>query len=598
MPGPSLPPQKKRKTSKSAEELEIRQTEEILTLAISNSSSLNPLADLVTLLSSTSDAVVAHKAAYALYRVFVLLISGGRMHNGGGTEESKVVRKWLAARFEEYVDMLCGFLKDENKALKTASLQILFSLLKHLSTALSASTSQVQLDTLYFRKVVRALLFCPSSPRYASPDADEGGKVDADIRDMFVDTWFGVYDDLRWFFFREATLILRSTAPADTEHAEVAHNVLSFLERLKTMPTEASELNSFWITEFSTRPRSDAKKGAKSQDDASDEEDLEDDWRTYFDEPEQSSKSSAPARTPRIHTLTTHQSLHSLASHRAQFSICWISLVRKLSSSSALSSRALAVLHRGVLPHFNRPVRLMDWVGGCVDFGGSVGLVALNALFTLIKDHNLDYPDFYTRLYAFFTRDVLHLKYRARFFRLTDLFLSSTHLSAALLASFIKRLSRLSLSAPPAAIVMIIPFVYNVLKRHPALMVMIHRDDMDSSSDPFDANEPSPLLTNAISSSLWELATHREHYISSVSTLARIFTEAFTKAPYSMEDFLDHTYATLFETEAKRKIRKEPALKMELVSGPLFPVQRKRAEDEEVAVEAIPGDVVVELWSF
>ena len=37
-----------------------------------------------------------------------------------------------------------------------------------------------------------------------------------------------------------------------------------------------------------------------------------------------------------------------------------------------------------------------------------------------------DYPSFYTRLYGFLDRDVLHLKHRARFFRLTELFLSST----------------------------------------------------------------------------------------------------------------------------------------------------------------------------
>lgn len=37
-----------------------------------------------------------------------------------------------------------------------------------------------------------------------------------------------------------------------------------------------------------------------------------------------------------------------------------------------------------------------------------------------------DYPSFYTRLYAFLDRDVLHLKHRARFFRMTELFLSST----------------------------------------------------------------------------------------------------------------------------------------------------------------------------
>ncbi|EEB86934.1 hypothetical protein MPER_15939, partial [Moniliophthora perniciosa FA553] len=54
--------------------------------------------------------------------------------------------------------------------------------------------------------------------------------------------------------------------------------------------------------------------------------------------------------------------------------------------------------------------------------------------------------------------------------------LSSTHLPATLLASFVKRLARLSLTAPPAAIVMVLPFTYNILKRHPVLMPMIHRD--------------------------------------------------------------------------------------------------------------------------
>ena len=57
-------------------------------------------------------------------------------------------------------------------------------------------------------------------------------------------------------------------------------------------------------------------------------------------------------------------------------------------------------------------------------------------------------------------------------------------LPANLLASFVKRLARLSLNAPPAAIVMIIPFTYNILKQHPALMVMIHRvhDSVDATT--------------------------------------------------------------------------------------------------------------------
>ena len=58
---------------------------------------------------------------------------------------------------------------------------------------------------------------------------------------------------------------------------------------------------------------------------------------------------------------------------------------------------------------------------------------------------------------------------------LPSLTVECSHLPAALLASFIKRLSRLSISAPPAGIIMVIPFVYNTLKQHPALMYMINR---------------------------------------------------------------------------------------------------------------------------
>lgn len=43
-----------------------------------------------------------------------------------------------------------------------------------------------------------------------------------------------------------------------------------------------------------------------------------------------------------------------------------------------------------------------------------------------------------------------------------------------MVAAFMKRLARLSLQAPPAAIITIMPFTYNQMKRHPALMTMIH----------------------------------------------------------------------------------------------------------------------------
>jgi U3 small nucleolar RNA-associated protein 19 len=123
------------------------------------------------------------------------------------------------------------------------------------------------------------------------------------------------------------------------------------------------------------------------------------------------------------------------------------------------------------------------------------------------------------------------------------------------------------------------------------------------------------MLTNALDSSLWELVSHVNHYHPSVSTLAKIFQEAFRKPSYALEDFLDHTYGTvrysglctsfplthsvypqLFESEIRREIKKDPAIAMELKKHLFLAADQK----EEISGEAISvqGDVVTELWTF
>ncbi|CDO68995.1 hypothetical protein BN946_scf184834.g2 [Trametes cinnabarina] len=591
---------KKRKTREDDTVRAIQDLEKLLTAAVNSGSSLNPLADLLDIALEAETAAQVSKAIYALYRVFVLIITRSLLSGRDASEEAKAVRTWLLERLHAYVDLLTGLMKDDEPSLRISSLDILFSLQKHLSSALTrtGNNTQPQFHSSHFRKIVSALLLCPPSPRTfrtkkrrtEEVNDPEERTLDPDVRDHFVNTWFSVNDDVRWFFLRDAAIILSKYSYA--EAPQLPGNLLSILERLTTFPTKASELNSWWVEEFGTKPPK-PKRSANEDDDDEEEADAEgadagdeDDWRKFFDEPPAKPAGEKKGITARVHTLTIHQSLHSLAAHKAVFTRAWLSLLPQLSRGSleqtkAYSLRVLNVLHRGVIPHLTRPILIMDWVSSSVDHGGTVGLLALNALFTLMKEYNLDYPSFYTRLYGFLDRDVLHLKHRARFFRLTELFLSSTHLPATLVASFVKRLSRLSLSAPPAAVVMLIPFTYNMLRRHPALMVMIHRNEelTGVDCDGFDAREGNPTLTNALESSLWELYSHRRHYHAAVSTLAKIFEEAFTRPSYAMEDFLDHTYGTLLETEVKRKIRKEPATALELSQVP-------------------EGDGLEELWTF
>ncbi|KAG7442820.1 ribosome biogenesis protein Noc4 [Guyanagaster necrorhizus] len=599
------PPSKKRKLNNDSKVLQsIQDTEHHLTRAVTNNGTLNPLADLLDLTCSRKDSQEVSKGIYALYRVFVLVIGNGKL-SVSGDESTKTVKAWLWDRMNNYVNFLVGLLKDEEKSLRVSALQILFSLQKHLSSAATkySSTSVPQFHISHFRKIVSGLLLCPSSPRKFSPASDT--HVDADVLQVFHDTWFSVHDDIRWFFLREAGTLLTTTS--SREHPQLLINLLRILEDLTTFPTESSELNAWWVTELGAQPpKPKVAKRREGEDDGDDEplgDAPEGDWRKFFDD-DKTAKDTSKAKTPgvRVHTLTIHQSLHSLPSHRAVFTRTWLELLSRLSvandttATKAVATRVLNIMHRGIMPHLTRPVLVMDWIGACVDYGRTVGLLALNALFVLIKEYNLDYPSFYTRLYAFLDRNLLHLKYRARFFRMTELFLSSTHLPATLLASFIKRLARLSLFAPPAGVIILIPFTYNILKRHPALMVMINRTDMDGSEDPFLPAEPNPLSTNALSSSLWELQSHQSHYHSGVSTLVKVFSEVFTKPGFSMEDFLDHTYGTLYDAEANRKIKKEPALGVSLELGD----QKKTAAKVFGTSEAddVEEDVINSFWTF
>ena len=54
---------------------------------------------------------------------------------------------------------------------------------------------------------------------------------------------------------------------------------------------------------------------------------------------------------------------------------------------------------------------------------------------------------------------------------------TARHLPSYLVAAFIKRLSRLSLTAPPNGLAVILPFVFNLVRRHPNCEVLMHRPD-------------------------------------------------------------------------------------------------------------------------
>ena len=68
-----------------------------------------------------------------------------------------------------------------------------------------------------------------------------------------------------------------------------------------------------------------------------------------------------------------------------------------------------------------------------------MSILSLNGVWLLMQRHNLDYPEFYPRLYSLLTAQTLCAPYRGLFFEKLDMFLSSASLASYVAAAFAKR---------------------------------------------------------------------------------------------------------------------------------------------------------------
>ncbi|KAF2146733.1 uncharacterized protein K452DRAFT_218400 [Aplosporella prunicola CBS 121167] len=340
------------------------------------------------------------------------------------------------------------------------------------------------------------------------------------LREEFVENFVEEYDDVRFYGFQAIAACLKDTvSPAEQEI--VVANSLTMLSAIEGVPESKDELED-WYGQAPEHPK---------------------------------------------------HPLYSVSTHKRQGQDAWLALLRS-GLNKEQRKEVLSIMTQKVTPWFSKVEMLMDFLTDSYNVGGASSLLALSGLFFLIREKNLDYPSFYQKLYSLLDAGLLHSKHRSRFFRLLDEFMSSTHLPAALVASFIKRLSRLALHGPPAGIVVVVPWVYNMLMKHPACTFMIHRVTRDRAlkekieeegmDDPFNMDEEDPMETDAIESCLWEIETLQSHYHPNVATLAKIISEQFTKRSYNLEDFLDHSYNGLIEAELHKELKKTPVVEFEI----------------------------------
>ncbi|KAF2682564.1 CBF-domain-containing protein [Lentithecium fluviatile CBS 122367] len=460
--------------------------------------------NIATLLHLAKDQVheieTSILAAVALCRVFTRLLSSGDMVKSKATAQSEA--------------LIVSWLKERYREYTSVLLEV-FLRSEHASKQSVALTLLMRLvrgeskqkDYNWRKsplpKIVETVLLLPE---------------DDVTRDEFAEKFFAKFDDIRFYTFKTIQNFLRSGLP-EPEKRRAAANSLSLLLSLDTVPSSKADIQDFYIETQGKPP------------------------------------------------------IPSLNTYKEKAQEAWLATLRTGMSKEQRKS-ILGVFSHQIAPWFPQPEMLMDFLTDSYDVGGATSLLALSGLYYLISEKNLDYPSFYQKLYSLLDENLMHSKHRSRFFRLLDTFMSSTHLPATLVASFIKRLSRLALHAPPAGIVVVVPWVYNMFKRHPACTFMMHREIRDPETkkqlkeegmdDPFDMDEQDPLLTDAIESSVWELESLQSHYHPNVATLAKVISEQFTKRSYNLEDFLDHSYTALLDTELGRDLKKDPEVEFEI----------------------------------
>jgi U3 small nucleolar RNA-associated protein 19 len=402
--------------------------------------------------------------------------------------ESSQLSNWTLEIYQSYQTQLFKLLSNEDSALQVGAVECYFNILKQQAIAGTNSQKKYYYPTIMHYRLVKQLFKLSQL-------------ISSELVNHFVEKFCLGFDDTRYHTYFGISKYFRDEFDREGDNVQSQVKLgFDILSMIRTFPSSNADIKNYWGV-------------------------------------------SPSALKETLPSAEFNHSSFELKGHKKVFTDAWVNLLKQ-PLSDEIFKRTLILIQKKILPNINQPLLMLDFLTISYDQGGVISLLALNGLFDLINTYHVDYPLFYEKLYKLLDWDLLHVKYRSRFFRLMELFLNSSHLAAYLVAAFIKRLSRLTLQAPPAGIVMVVPVIYNLLMKHPSCLSLIHRTSeiLQASEDPFDFNEFDLSKTKAMDSSLWEIQTLTNHYHPTVSSLAKVFSEKMNKPNYPLEEFLDHTY--------------------------------------------------------
>mmetsp|Transcript_43588 Transcript_43588/g.76550 ORF Transcript_43588/g.76550 Transcript_43588/m.76550 type:complete len:669 (-) Transcript_43588:50-2056(-) len=373
-------------------------------------------------------------------------------------------------------------------------------------------------------------------------------------------------------------------AEAERNVGMVAENICRLLMMMEYVPKNQSDLGEDAGFLYPPPVLSGNEDVANDDDDAAEEDDGDDD-----DDSSDESDSSSEEEEEEETTLTNKRKKQTPGSsnkrskktkliawqqtykHRHAHQEAWLSVLRLPNLPSRTQKRVLQHLSTYVLNVCPSPLRFAEYFTRSFKSGTTIAttgsdtsatnnsnsltaILSLHGLFILMLNHQLEYPQFYNSLYTLLHPRILYTKHRSRFLRLlSQSLLSNSMLPAYVVAAFCKKLCRLALSGPPSGGLFVLALVSNLLRKHGECACLIHRKGV-VMEDVFVEEVDDLVKSRALESSLWELTALEKHYHTAISTLAKsVGTEIDKTTPmHDMEDFMVHTYKSLFEQEKNR----------------------------------------------
>jgi len=455
----------------------------------------NNIIDIIGHLELTEPGFAVAAAVQGVKRIFTAAIEKHELLEKEDSEDLSAEDKykiWMFSRFQEVIKKLCTLLHHKKASVSSLALA---SIMSFMNTSWVSEEKTDSADWGQKEKdIINNIILSVCSNKHQAKN------VIARFQEFLL------YVDVKYYFLKQLSKIISVAVKGDKVNLVFMENVLSSLEVVgmeNLDSTDSSKLNTLLCKDLATG-ESNFKLDNKEM--------------------------------------------------KKHFGNCWLQIL-KCQINLDQYKRVLTIIHDKVLPFLPRPLLLTDFLLSSYNVGGSISLLALSGVFTLISKHNLEYPEFYTKLYQLFTPEVLHVKYMARFFHLADIFLTSTHLPAYLVAAFTKRLARLCLTAPSTSIPMAIRFIHNLMFRHPGLVKMIDDSEPEVSEDSYDDKESDPAKCGALNSSLWEIQSLQNHVLPQVSTAAKeLIEKGLREKELDVSALLETTWQEMFEKETKKKI--------------------------------------------